>query len=298
MKEIALELKSLPLWRIWLSDLLELTKFRLSFMVVVSTFAGFYMGANDEINTWLLIHTLLGTAGVACGAAVLNQVLEAAADRRMHRTQDRPIAAGRVSEQSALCFGSSLAALGLVYLLLAANFDVFCTALLTLFSYLFVYTPLKKVTPLNTLIGAIPGALPIVIGYVAANRQLNTAVLALFLILFLWQMPHFLAIAWLYREDYARGGFKMLTLNDANGKLTAWKSVAYTLMLIPCSLAPYWLGMSGPWYLVSALIGNALYLLASLGFAFNPSPASARKLFLASIFYLPFVLATLAICKL
>jgi len=217
--------------------------------------------------------------------------LEAAADARMHRTKSRPIPAGRFADRDALCLGTLLSGFGLAYLFLSCNELTAWIAALTLFSYLFLYTPLKQITSCNTLIGAIPGALPPVIGWTAAGQPLNTGALALFLILFFWQMPHFLAIAWLYREDYARGGFRMLTRNDPDGRATAWKTVAYALAVFLVGLLPYvWL-LCGPLYLAGSLLCGGAYLAAALAFARDRS--AARRLFLASIVYLPVMLILL-----
>ncbi|MDD5262875.1 MAG: heme o synthase [Methylacidiphilales bacterium] len=297
MNETAVELRAAAPLRTFISDLSELTKSRLSLLVLFTTLTGFYLGSFSGINPWLLIHTLAATASLAAGAAVLNQVLETQADALMLRTRNRPLPSSRMREQDALCLGIYLSGGGLAYLLLATNLLAFSIAALTLFSYLFIYTPLKRVTPLNTLIGAVPGALPPLIGWTAAGNPLNDGALALFLILFFWQMPHFLAIAWLYREDYSKAGFRMLTLNDASGQSTAWKSLLHTLLLLPCGLAPYFLGMTGWIYLSGATFCGALYLAASLFFVRNPGHVSARRLFLASIFYLPVILLLLAIDK-
>ena len=299
MKELILALQNPSSVKTLCSDLAELTKSRLTLLVLFTTLAGFYLGqpAGSTIQPLLLLCTLTGTTAVAAGAAVLNQVLEVRQDSLMHRTRNRPLPSTRWKEQDALCLGIYLSGFGLAGLLIYVN-PLTCTiAALTLFSYLFLYTPLKRHTPLNTLIGAIPGALPPVIGFAATGTPLNSGALALFLILFFWQMPHFLAIAWLYREDYARGGFRMLTMHDPDGKATAWKSTLYALLLLPCGLAPYFLGMTSWIYLVGATICGAAYLAASLHFLKKPGTGSARHLFLISIIYLPLVLILLTADK-
>ena len=290
MKESTLAVKSLPDLKSVSADLSELTKSRLTLLVLFTTLAGFYLAQPSSIPSVLLLCTLVGTGSVAAGAAVLNQVLEVRQDSFMHRTRNRPLPSGRLKEQDALCLGIYLSGFGLAGLFLFVNPACCAIAALTLFSYLFIYTPLKRMSSINTLIGAIPGALPPVIGWTAAGRPLDVGALSLFLILFFWQMPHFLAIAWMYREDYARGGFQMLTLNDPTGKATAGKSVLYALLLLPCGLAPYFLGMTGWFYLAGATLCGTAYLAAALGFFKAPGSGTSRTLFLVSILYLPFIL--------
>jgi len=282
-----------PMW----DDFSELIKLRLTLLVLATTVAGFYLGKNHDDSWATGMHVFWGTGLVAAGAAALNQLLEIKADARMRRTQDRPLPAGRIGEQDALFLGVLLAGLGISWLLLVVNLLTAALAALTLASYLFIYTPTKKLSPLNTLIGAVPGALPPVIGWAGATGKLGPEALILFAILFLWQMPHFLAIAWLYREDYARGGFQMLTLHDESGKKTGIKSAAYAVLLLPVVVGPWWLGMEGLVYLAGSLLLTTAYAGAAIKMAVLPGKTTARTLFFASLFYLPLILILMAVDK-
>lgn len=273
-----------------LGDYWELTKPRLTFLVLVTTLVGFCMGSGSPINWWLFAHAMLGTALVAGGAAVLNQYLERDADARMKRTQDRPLPAGRLSPGDALVYGAGLSVAGLLYLVWRVNLLTSFLAAFTLSSYLFAYTPLKRRTPLCTLVGAVPGAIPPMMGWSAVNDSLATGAWILFAILFLWQMPHFYALAQVYREDYARGGFPMLSVVDPEGKRTSLEIIAYTLALVPVSLAPTFIGLTGSWYLVGAVLLGLGFVAFGLASARRRSIESSRRVFLASIFYLPFIL--------
>lgn len=278
-------------------DFSELVKLRLTLLVLSTTLAGFYMGKTPAITWGLGLHVLWGTGLVAAGAAALNQLLEIKADARMRRTQDRPLPAGRIGEQDALLFGVLLSGFGIAWLVVLVNPLSAALAALTLVSYLFVYTPTKKISPLNTLIGAVPGAIPPVIGWAGATDTLGAEAAILFAILFLWQMPHFLAIAWLYREDYARGGFQMLTLHDESGKKTGIKSAVYAVLLIPVVVGPWCLDMDGMVYLVGGLAVTLAYAAAAFRMALQPGKATARTLFFASLLYLPLILIFMAIDK-
>jgi heme o synthase len=270
-----------------LADRLELTKPRITVMVVFTSLVGFVMASPGPLSLPLLALALLGTGLVASGAAVLNQVLERDTDALMLRTRDRPLAAGRVPLPEAIAFGVLVTGAGLGTLLVACGALATLVAFATWASYLFVYTPLKRRTPLATLVGAVPGALPPVIGWTAARGSLEPGAFILFAILFLWQVPHFLAIAWLYRDDYARGGFPMLPVVDREGSFTARQAVVHSLALLLVSLAPAGAGMAGPAYLGGAvLLGVALTAFAVRLLSARDLVA-ARGLFLASVLYLP-----------
>jgi protoheme IX farnesyltransferase len=234
---------------------------------------------------------------VAAGAAALNQWLERDYDAKMFRTQDRPLPSGRLQPATAALAGGLSSVSGLIYLALAVNPLTSVVGAVTLVSYLFIYTPLKRVTWLNTAVGAIPGALPPLMGWTAARGELSGGGWALFAIVAFWQIPHFFAIAWLYREDYARGGFVMLPNVDAEGWRTGQQTVSHALALLLASLAPFAWKMAGAFYLAGALILGAAFLACAIQFSRRLTPASARRLFLASILYLPLLLAVLVADK-
>ena len=275
----------------------DLVKARLTTLVLVTTLVGFYAGSGSPVDYWLMLHALLGTALVACGAAALNQLLERELDAKMRRTEDRPLPSGRLSPDAVLIIGAVLSVAGLLDLLLMVNP---LTALLgagTLASYLFIYTPLKRITTLNTLIGAIPGAIPPLMGWTAARGEITAAGWSLFAILFLWQLPHFMAIAWLYREDYARAGFKMLPIADPDGRKTAAQAVCHAFGLIPVSLFPALLGVAGVVYFAGAIVMGIAFLFFAIQFSRSLTAERARGLFIASIVYLPLLLGLLVIDK-
>lgn len=275
----------------------ELIKARLTALVVLTTLVGFYLGWRGPMDFTRLFHVLLGTGLLASGAAALNQFLERDLDGKMRRTEHRPLPAGRLRPETALLFGSVCSVLGLGHLALLVNLWTSVLGALTLVSYLFVYTPLKRVTTLNTVIGGVPGALPPLMGWVAARGELTVEGWALFAIQFFWQVPHFLAIAWLYREDYARAGFVMLPVVDAGGAATGRQAVSYALGLLPVSLCPVWLGVVGPVYAAGALVVGTAFLVCAIRFARQLSRGSARQLFFASILYLPVLLGLMVIDK-
>ena len=284
--------------RAWLADLCELTKARLTTLVLLTTLLGFYMGQVGSTNYLLLVHTLLGTAWLAGGAAALNQLWERDCDARMHRTANRPLPAGRISPETALGFGLATAALGLVELFWGVNLPAGCLGAATLISYVLIYTPLKRRTSWNTLVGAVPGALPPLIGWAAARGSLPFESWSLFAIQFLWQVPHFLAIAWLYRDDYSRGGYCMLPIVDPSGRWTGWTALLHALCLLPVSLAPFWLGLTGPLYVWGACALSGIFLWFAWQFCFELSPRRARGLFYASLLYLPLVFMLMVADKL
>ena len=279
-------------------DLCELVKARLNTLMLVTTLAGFYVGWRGPMDWARLCNTLLGTALVAGGAAALNELIERDADAAMHRTRGRPLPAGRLSPDAALLIGATLAAAGLLYLFYLVNPLAAALAALTIGTYLFAYTPLKRITSLNTLVGAIPGALPPVIGWAAARGTLGAEAWALFAILFCWQMPHFLAIAWMYREDYARGGFVMLPNVGSDGASTGRQAVNYSFALLLVSLTPSLMGFAGHWYFFGAFALGAGMIFCAARLQLAPGRTHARQLFFASIIYLPLLLALLAAGKL
>ena len=278
-------------------DLCELVKARLTSLVLVTTLAGFYMGWRGPMDWLRMSSALLGTALVAGGAAALNQLIERRPDGAMHRTCDRPVPMGRISPDAALLIGFGLAASGLLYLFFLVSPLTGLLAALTIGLYLFVYTPLKRMTTLNTLVGAVPGAVPPMIGWAAARGSLGIEAWALFGILFFWQMPHFLAIAWMYREDYARGGFIMLPNFDADGATTGRQAVNYSFALLLVSLTPTLLGFAGHGYFFGAFILGAAMIVFAARLQLAPGRTQARQLFFASIIYLPLLLALLAAGK-
>jgi heme o synthase len=274
----------------WVAVLSELVKARLTTLVLATTAVGFQMGLVGR-NDWnLLLRTLLGTGCVAAAAAVLNQWMERDADARMLRTQDRPLPSGRIHPGTALVGGLVGALLGSVYLWFAVHPLTATLGLLTLLIYLLVYTPLKRITPWNTVVGAIPGALPPLMGWTAARGSLAIEGWSLFALLACWQLPHFLAIAWMFRDDYARGGFAMLPLHDPTGRRTSTQAVGHTVALIGVSLLPTALGLTSQLYLGGALGLGALFLGYALRFQRAVSLDSARRLFWVSILYLPALL--------
>jgi heme o synthase len=271
-----------------LTDLLVLTKARVNALVVATTAGGYYLGATGPLDILSLFVTCLGTALVASGAAAINQVDERDTDRLMARTRQRPLADGRMgsTEGRAIAVGLSIA--GLVILWAAANVMAMLVALATLLSYAFVYTPLKRRTSLATVVGAVPGALPPLIGWAASRGTVaELAPWSLFLLMFLWQLPHFLAIAWLYRDDYARAGLPMLPVIDRDGVLTGRQATLWAATLVPFSVLPYLIGLTGPAYGAGAIVLGMIQLGLVINFAVRRNDASARALFYGSITYLP-----------
>jgi protoheme IX farnesyltransferase len=281
----------------WVGVLADLVKARLTTLVLLTTLVGFYLGLRGPMDLWLMFHTLFGTALVASGAAALNQLLERDYDARMRRTADRPLPSGRMQPVTVMLFGGVCAVLGLFYLALLVNLLTTVIGAISLLSYLFIYTPLKRMTWLNTAVGAIPGGLPPLMGWAAARGELTGGGWALFAILAFWQLPHFLAIAWIYRDEYAKAGFQMLPNVDPDGSRTAQQAVSHTLGLLPISLCPFLLGMVGPLYLAGALVLGAGFFWCAVRFARNLSMDRARQMFFASIVYLPLLLALLVFDK-
>ncbi len=277
------------LYYLRMRDYIELTKPRVTWLILLSTAVGFYFGTNGHWNWWAAFHTILGTGLIASGTFALNQWSEREADRKMRRTAQRPIPRGRISPGHALACGIGLSVAGFLDLWLGANLLAASTGALTLLSYLFLYTPLKQRTHLSTVVGAFPGAMPPIIGYAGASGTLTLEAWVLFTILFLWQFPHFLAIAWMYRDDYARAGIVMLPVAYPDGEATARQMVLYCLALIPVSMLPSLLGMSGKVYFYGALALGVWYLYTGLRAAFERTPLRARAVLVASVFYLPLI---------
>jgi len=282
----------------WLAVYAELFKARLTSLVLLTTTVGFYVGFQGPVDYALLCRTLLGTALLAGGAAALNQLMEREYDAKMRRTQGRPLPAGRLRPRTVLIAGCAAVMLGMICLAVTINFVAGAVGALSLVCYLFIYTPLKRVTWLNTLVGAIAGALPPVIGWTAARGGLSSTGLFLFAIQACWQLPHFMAIAWIYRDEYAHAGFKMLPVLDPQGRRTGRQAFGYTLALLVASVGPFLCHLAGPIYLASALILGTLFVWLAFQFAVAPAVARARHLFYASLLYLPLLLAMMVVDKL
>ncbi|MFM7735052.1 MAG: heme o synthase [Alphaproteobacteria bacterium] len=280
-----------------LSEFLELTKPRITFMVVITAAAGFWLASVGPIDLPLFLATLLGTGMVAAGASCLNQLAERETDARMDRTSGRPLPAGRVDALPAAAFGVALSLLGSLLLLLAVNRTTAVVGLVTLALYVLVYTPLKRRTTLCTVVGAVPGALPPVMGWTGASDALSAEAWVLFAILFLWQIPHFLAIAVAWRDDYARGGHVMLPVVDPDGSRTARQTVLYSAALLPVSLLPAILQMSGEIYFFGALALGIGFLAFGVATARDRSVAAAKRLLRYSVAYLPILFALMAADK-
>ena len=274
-------------------DYVALTKPRLNFLVVLTSAAGYYLGAMSSLNLWQMTQAVVGTALVAGGAAVLNQVYERDTDALMRRTLGRPLPDHRVTAGDATIFGSALALAGMALLAFGANILAALLALATLFVYLVVYTPMKRRSPVATLVGAVPGALPALIGWAAARGAATTGGWILFAIVFLWQIPHFMAIAWMYREDYRSAGFPMLPVIEPDGRRTGRQALLFAAALLPVSLAPTFVGLSGWIYFSIALALSISLLILSIRFAATRSETSARWLFFGSITYLPLIWAAM-----
>lgn len=281
----------------WLSIVAELVKARLTLLVLITTAAGFYLGNADAPRWGLFLNALLGTGAIASSAAMLNQWMERGADGRMERTRDRPLPSGKVRPQLVLWVGLGLAFAGWMYLLVWVNALTAWLGAVTLATYLLIYTPLKRLTPLNTWVGAVPGALPPVMGWAAARGHLGLEAWSLFAILALWQIPHFLAIAWLYRDDYAQGGFKMLPEIDPDGRRTTGQALGFCLALVVFSGVPFWLGLVNWAYAVGAAVAGSVFLWRAWEFRLCRELANAKRLFLMSIVYLPVVLGLMLLGK-
>lgn len=280
-----------------LADLYELTKPRMNLLVVATTMVGYYVAARGQADWGRVLYTLIGTALTAAGASVLNQYAERKFDALMARTARRPLPGNRMRPTDALLFGVVLSVVGMAVLDLLVNPLTALLGAFTLATYVFLYTPAKRFTPLCTLIGAVPGAIPPVMGFTAVEGRITAPAIALFAILFFWQMPHFWAIAILYREDYARGGFRMLPVVDERLQSTGRQIVLYAMALVPISLSPALLGMDGLTYFVAALLLGIGFCGFAVRCAASRRRGDARQLFVASIVYLPALLAAMMIDK-
>ena len=282
-----------------LSDYWALTKPEINFLIAMTTAAAFCLGSTEATHfRWLLfLRTVLGTVLVSSGAATLNQLMERTFDAQMRRTARRPIAAGRIQPIQALVFGSLLSVAGILCLALTVRTAASLLALLTLGWYLFFYTPLKRRTPMCTFVGAFSGAMPVLIGYVAATGKLSSQAWLLYTILFVWQFPHFMAIAWMYRENYARAGYKILPQGKEDTRFVAWQSVLPALALVPISVAWLTLQHANQILLMATLLLSLSFLYFALRLARLRSTGSARQLLLVSIVYLPVVFALLVLAR-
>ncbi|HEX7090924.1 MAG TPA: heme o synthase [Longimicrobiales bacterium] len=280
-------------WR----DFVELTKPGITRLVLLTTGVGYYLAVRGAPDLAGLVHTLVGAGLVASGTNALNQYLERDVDARMLRTRARPLPSGRMRPREALVFASSISVVGLLYLLVLVGALPALLVGLSLASYAFVYTPLKRRTSLSTMAGAVPGALPILAGWVAGGGDLGPAGWALFAILFLWQFPHVLALGWLHREDYARGRLRMLSVEDPDGRATALQAVNYGVVLVPVSLLPSLLGVTGGTYLAGALVLGLTFLATGGLLLVRCTRAGARRLFFASVVYLPALLGLMVLDK-
>jgi protoheme IX farnesyltransferase len=276
-------------------DFVELTKPRITFLVLVTTTVGYALGVGNAFHPGVFLSLLVGTALVAGGASALNQWAERDADARMARTASRPLPSGRLAPPDALAFGLSISAVGLALLGGAVNGLTALLAAITLATYVLAYTPLKRVTSLCTLVGAVPGAIPPMMGWAAARGTLEREAWALFAVLFLWQLPHFLSIAWIYREDYARAGFPMLPVTDPGGESTARQTVAYAAALVPVTLLAGAFAAAGERYLWGAVGLGTIFVACTVAFALKRSVRAARLVFLVSVLYLPAVLGLMVL---
>jgi protoheme IX farnesyltransferase len=269
------------------ADLLTLTKPRLNLLVLITSAAAYFLGGGNELPWMRLVHTIVGTGLVAGGASALNQLWERDTDRLMRRTRLRPLPDARLHPQDAMWFGIALSAVGIAELTLGVNPLTAGVAGATLASYVLLYTPLKLRTSLSTVVGAVPGALPAVIGWAAATNSLSVEGWVLFGIVFMWQMPHFLAIAWMFREDYANAGMPLLPVVQPDGRTTAHQALLYSAGLIPVSFLPTAVGLASAYYLVGAMALGAVVIVLSLEFASTRGMRAAKRLFFATILYLP-----------
>ncbi len=287
-----------------LRDLLALTKFRLSALVIVTTFVAFWLRAGTKMDIWLLMHTIIGSTLAAFGSAVFNQLMEIGPDSRMKRTADRPLPAGRISPSAAFGIGWLLSALGLIHLVHRVNAESAALTAMTLATYLFVYTPLKRQSTVNTLVGAVSGALPPLIGWAGAagpagpggayfrwSLLVEPGAIYLFALLFLWQLPHFLAINWMYRDEYVRGGFVMLANDDEEGARTSRHALGWSVAMLALMFQPVIYGLVKTWiFLPAALLLNLWLCQRAVAFQKSPERTSARRLFFGTLIYLPVIL--------
>ena len=282
----------------FVGDLAELVKARLTMLVLVTTAVGFYLGAEPPIDYKALLHTVFGTAAAAAGAAALNQWWERRVDALMRRTRTRPIPAGRMAPRQALVLGTALSAFGVIYLAILCNTLAAALTAITIVIYIFAYTPLKRSSTANTAVGAIPGAIPPMIGWAAARGDIGVGAWSLFVIVFLWQMPHFFAIAWMCREDYWRAGFRMISGDDPSGERSASQSVFFCILLLVLAGLPAFVGVASYVYQAIELVLGGLFVAVAMRFLRLRTQSAARLLFVASIAYLPLLLVALVLTKL
>jgi heme o synthase len=269
------------------AEYVKLMKPELTLLSVLTAVGSSYLALHGSVQYFTLLHTFIGTTLVGGAAGALNQYIERQYDAMMKRTERRPLPAGHISPKAAVLFGNILAVSGISYLSLVANLTAGILAVLTLVSYLFIYTPLKRHTPFATVVGGIPGAIPPLIGWSVVRGSISMEAWSLFFILFFWQMPHFLSLAWMYRKDYDRAGYRMLTVLDCSGKITSRQILFYTLALLPASLLPTLVGLTGLYYTSGALVLTGSFLLAIVRFLPIHVHTNARKIFFLSLFYLP-----------
>jgi protoheme IX farnesyltransferase len=279
------------------ADYAELVKARLTLLVLLTTAVGYFMGAGRPVSYAGLFHVVFGTAWAAAGAAALNQWWERKADALMERTKLRPVPDGRMRPTEALIVGGALSLFGVIYLAVACNVLSAFLAAVTILIYVFAYTPLKRISNFNTLVGAVPGALPPLIGWTAARGTIDAGAWSLFAILFFWQLPHFFAIAWMCREDYSRAGFQMISSDDRTGERSASQSVFFSILLLVIAGLPTFIGMTTQTYLVAELVLGGAFIAVAMRFLRTRTPAAARLLFFASIVYLPLLLSALVLTK-
>jgi protoheme IX farnesyltransferase len=279
------------------SDLAELVKARLTLLVLLTTAVGYYLGSETPIDYRALFNTVFGTAAAAAGASALNQWWERRADALMRRTRTRPLPAGRMSPLHALTLGVALSIFGVVYLAIVCNALSAALAAITIAIYIFAYTPLKRASTANTAVGAIPGAIPPMIGWAAARGDVSAGAWSLFVIVFLWQMPHFFAIAWMCRDDYSRAGFRMISSDDVSGERSASQSVFFCILLLILAGLPAFVGIATYAYEIIELLLGAIFVGVSMRFLRLRTQGAARLLFIVSIAYLPLLLAALVLTK-
>src|SRR3989475_4805010 len=298
MKTAAIEnANAVPLRNRVVADLAELVKARVTLLVLLTTAVGFYLGSESPIDYMALFHVVFGTAAAAAGAAALNQWWERSADALMRRTRTRPIPAGRMPPLQALVLGAALSVFGVSYLAIVCNALSAALTAITVAIYIFAYTPLKRASTANTAVGAIPGAIPPVIGWAAARGSIGAGAWSLFAIVFLWQLPHFFAIAWMYREDYSRAGFRMISGDDLSGERSASQSVFFCILLLVLAGLPAFVGIVSFAYLAVGLVLGGLFVAVAMHFLETRTAAAARLLFITSIVYLPLLLAALVATK-
>jgi protoheme IX farnesyltransferase len=298
MKTAAIENATLaPSRNRLIADFSELVKARLTLLVLLTTAVGFYLGSESTVDYGALFHVVFGTAASAAGAAALNQWWERIPDALMRRTKMRPIPAGRMPPLQAVLLGTVLSIFGVGYLAIVCNALSAALTAVTIAIYIFAYTPLKRASTANTAVGAIPGAIPPMIGWAAARGTIDAGAWSLFAIVFLWQLPHFFAIAWMYREDYSRAGFRMISSDDRSGERSASQSVFFCILLLVIASLPAFLGMATFGYLAIELILGGLFITVAMRFLRTPTAAAARLLFITSIVYLPLLLGALVLTK-